>query len=290
MKRAFTLVEMLLAVVILGLMTTVSIISFYTISNSWQASCEYLDKLERTDYALDQLLSGLKCAYYPHTGEQSYDYGFQLTDNGDGESPRESDIIEWTKKGAAMVGGSSVGDALHRVQVRVLEEGDTTWGERIERTGLYARVRPVAKVVPDERNSHHDDENEFTFENDELYRPVLIAKDVEGFNCRVLPKEPDDVGGKKKSDKSDFEDTFDASNSVPYKVQLTFYVLKQDPEFASRKSRMPVMRVVRMPVHEQSSDGAALPGDEKSDSKGKSSGGRSGGRTGGGRTVGGGRR
>lgn len=274
MRRGFTLIELLLAVLLLGVMSVVSIVTYRAVTNGWRVSREYMDTLQRTDYSLDQLVSGLKCAVYPHSGEQSYDYGFQLTDNGDGESPRESDVIEWTKKGPALVGGSSSGDATHRIQVRVLEEGDSSWGERIEKTGLYARVKPMAKVMPE--STSHTDDDEFTFANEELYRPVLIAAGVEGFDCRVQPKEPEDVGGNKKEDKDAFEEEFDASNSVPYKVQMTFYVEKEDPEYRSRRQRVPLLRVVRLPVHEQSLDGATLPGNEKEGS-GKSSGSKKGG-------------
>lgn len=258
MKKGFTLIELMLAVSLLGVMTVVTILTFRSVTNGWRVSREYVDRLERSDYAIDQLVSGLKCAYYPHGGEQSYDYGFSLIDNGDGDSPRESDVIEWTKKGAAMIGGSATGDAIHRIQVMVLEEGDRTWGEEIEKTGLYARVKPMAKVMPEGLST---DEEEFTFQSDELYRPILIAKDVEGFNCRVMPEIPDNAGDDAKIDKSNWEDEFDKSNSIPYKVQLTMYVLKEDPEYRSRKVRMPILRCIRMPVHEQSLDGAALPSD-----------------------------
>ena len=260
-RRAFTLLELILAVSLLGAITAVAIATFRAVTTGWRVSREYVDRLERTDYAIDQLVSGLRCAFYPHSGEQSYDYGFFLTDRGDGDSPRDSDVIEWTKKGPAMVGGSAAGDAVHRIQVMVLEEGDTSWGERIEKTGLYARVRPMAKVI-DTQNSRTTREG-FTFANDELYRPVLVAKDVDGFNCRVQAKEPSDMESGKKEDKDSYEDEFAESNTVPYKVQLTFYVMKEDPEYASRKQRIPVLRTVRMPVHEQSLDGSALPGGGK---------------------------
>jgi len=271
MHRAFTMLELLLAVVLLGVMMTVSVVSYRAITTGWRVSRDYVDRLERTDYAIDQLVSGLKCAFYPHAGEQNADYGFQLTNNGDGEDPDDSDVIEWTKKGPALIGGSATGDAVHRIQVRVLEEGDSDWGERIERTGLYARVKPMAKVMPSSTSSTEEDE--FTFANDELYRPILIAKDIEGFNCRVQEKQPETKDSKGREDKDAYEDEFASSNAIPYKVQLTFYVLKEDPDYASRKQRVPIVRVVRLPVHEQSLDGAALPSDEKD---GKSSGGKEG--------------
>lgn len=145
--RAFTLLELLMAVMLLGMMSVISIVTYRSVVNGWRVSREYMDRLERTDFALDQLVSGLRCTYYPHNGEQSYEYGFQLEDRGDGENPRDSDIITWTKKGPALIGASASADALHRIELRVLEKGDSTWGARIEQTGLYARVKPMATVM-----------------------------------------------------------------------------------------------------------------------------------------------
>ena len=269
MRRAgFTMLELLLAVLLLGIMTTVAIVTYRAVTTGWRVSRDYVDRLERTDYALDQLVSGLRSAYYPHGGKQNADYGFQLTDNGDGESPDDSDIIEWTKVGSALVGGNAAGDAVHRIQVRVLEEGDTTWGERIDRTGLYARIRPLATVIPE--SSATSDDEDFTFANEELYRPILVAKGIEGFNCRVQAEAPDSssVTSDRATEDADlYEDVFESSNAVPYKVQMTFYVLKEDPDYASRKTRVPILRTVRLPIHEQSLDGAALPSETSSSDK-----------------------
>lgn len=266
--RAFTLLELLMAVMLLGMMSVISIVTYRSVVNGWRVSREYMDRLERTDFALDQLVSGLRCTYYPHNGEQSYEYGFQLEDRGDGENPRDSDIITWTKKGPALIGASASADALHRIELRVLEKGDSTWGARIEQTGLYARVKPMATVM--KTSSSRRDEDEYDFKNEELYRPMLVAKDVDGFDCKVQPTVPQDGGDKKEEDASAFEDKFDASNAVPYKVQLTFYMPKEDPEYASRKTRIPLIRIVPLPIHKQSLDGAAVPG---ADDKNKKSGG-----------------
>lgn len=256
MKRAFTLIELLLATLLLGMMSVVSIVTYRAVTTGWRVSRDYMDTLQRTDYMLDQFVSALKCAVYPHTGEQNADYGFLLENNGDGNSPRDSDVIEWTKKGPALIGPDAAGDAVHRIQIRVLEEGSLDWGERIEKTGLYARVRPVAKVLSTSVKA----DDEFTFANNDLYRPVLIAKDVDGFDCRVQEKEPTDDG--EKLEKESFEEEFTASNAVPYKVRLTLYVLKEDPDYSSQRQRVPILRVVKLPIHEQSLDGAALPTEE----------------------------
>ncbi len=252
-RGGFTLLEILCAVALVGVVTALSVSTYYSISRSWQASTDYMDKMQRTDFALNQLISGLRSMYYPHDGQQSYDYGFALFDGGNGEDPRRSDIIEWSKTGAAIVGNkSSVADTVHRVQVMILEEGNHDWQEEIEVTGLYARHCPDVALRP------KDDEVDYTFGNEEMYQPVLIADGIVGFNCRVLKDEASATGD---AGSPAFEDAWDASNSVPYKVELTFHV--RDPEVASyRSNTAPLMRIVRIPVYEQSQDGAAPPGDE----------------------------
>ena len=255
MRRAFTLVEILLAVVLLGVLTAITMATFNSVTRSWQISTDYLDKMQRTDFALNQVVSGLRSLYYPHGGEQSYDYGFYLTDNGDGEDPDRSDVIEWSKRGSAIVGSkSAAADTVHRVQLMVLEEGNHDYIDPIEVTGLYARHCPDVTLRPKDNR----DDIDFSFANDEMYQPVLIADGIVGFNCRVLPS---DEKVEAEHDESLFEDKWETSNAVPYKVELTFYLA--DPEGrAYRSNTAPIMRIVRMPLYEQSKDGAAPPSEK----------------------------
>ena len=284
MRRAFTLVEILLAVVLLGVLTAITMATFNSVTRSWQISTDYLDKMQRTDFALNQVVSGLRSLYYPHGGEQSYDYGFYLTDNGDGEDPDRSDVIEWSKRGSAIVGSkSAAADTVHRVQLMVLEEGNHDYMDPIEVTGLYARHCPDVTLRPKDNR----DDIDFSFANDEMYQPVLIADGIVGFNCRVLPS---DEKVEAEHNESLFEDKWETSNAVPYKVELTFYLA--DPEGrAYRSNTAPIMRIVRMPLYEQSKDGAAPPSEkaarESSGARRRASGGS--GRAGGGAAGGGGR-
>lgn len=274
-KRAFTLVELLLAVLIVGVITTFSVLTFNAISSAWQSTTDYMDKMQRTDYALNQLVSGLRSMYYPHDGKgQTYDHGFVLTDNGDGQDARRSDTIEWSKTGSSIIGNrSAFADTVHRVQVMLLEEGERAWGEEVEVTGLYARCCPDKTLRPT------DDDVDYTFENEEMYKPVLIADGIVGFNCRVM-KDADQIDA--DAGHAKFEDEWDSSNSVPYKVELTFHV--RDPEGKSYQSNTaPVMRIVRIPIHEQSLDGVATPDMEQQDAN------RSGGARRGSRSTGGAR-
>ena len=267
MRRGFTMIEMLLATMLVGVLTTFSVLTFRSVSHGWQVSADYLDKMQRTDYALNQVVSGLRSMYYPHDGSQNEKYGFMLTNNGDGEDPRRSDVIEWSKLGSALVGTKSdKADSVHRVQVMVLEEGDDDYAEPIQKTGLYARIMRDSALGEDK----DEDDTDLTFGNDELYQPILVADGVTGFNCRVLAKAEDaEAAGAKdnENDKKKFEDEFSESNSVPYKVELTFQVEKPDENFRSQTRRAPLVRIVRIPIHEQSLDGAEPPGKEGKDKK-----------------------
>lgn len=263
MRRGFTMVEMLLAVLLVGVLTTVSVFTFNAVSRGWQISTDYMDKMQRTDFALNQVISGLRSMYYPHDGKQDERYGFVLTNNGEGEDPDESDVIEWSKTGSAIVGNkSAVADTVHRVQVMVLEEGNHDYREEIAVTGLYARQCPDIALRPKD----NPDDIDFSFANDDMYQPVLVSDGIVGFNCRVL-KTADKIEA--ENDESAFEDEFAESNSVPYKVELTFRIA--DPEGRSyRSNTAPVMRIIRIPIHEQSLDGATMPGDEEKKAEGRS--------------------
>ena len=286
MRRAFTMVELIVAVMLVGVLTALSVMTFNAVSRGWQISTDYMDKMQRTDFALNQVISGLRSMYYPHDGKQDENYGFILVNNGDGEDPDDSDVIEWSKTGSAIVGNkSAVADTVHRVQVMVLEEGNDSYrdadGRRIDIqvTGLYARQCPDVALRPKD----NPDKIDFTFANEEMYAPVLIADGIVGFDCKVLKTA--DLVEDGENDESRFEDEFAESNSVPYKVQLTFRIA--DPEGRSyRSNTAPLIRIVRIPIHEQSLDGAVTPG-EDAESAAKSGGARGGGGSRGGGARGG---
>lgn len=261
MRRGFTLLEIVCAVALLGMVTLISLATCSAVSRGWEVSTEYMDKIERMDYAMGQIVSGLRSMYYSHDGGQHYEYGFVLADNGDGADPRSSDEIEWSKTGSAIIGNkSAIGDTVHRVRVMVLEEGSSAFGRPVEKTGLYARLCPDSMLRP------KDSETDYSFANEKMYEPVLIADGVVGMNCRVLKSAEE---SRAENDRRKFDDKWDSSNSVPYKVELSFMIASEDGRTA-RRSAAPSVRIVRIPVFEQSQDGADVP--EQAGDGGKSAG------------------
>ena len=279
MKRAFTLIEMLLATMLVGVLTTLSILTFRAVTRGWQSSTDYLDTLQRTDYALDQMIIALRSAFYPESvksGSSKTDgkgsdpskarntYGFFDPYDRDGKRPEDSDIIEWTKKGSALIGSeNAMADSVHRVRVMILEEGDYEDGdddkferfkfrEPIKKTGLYARAFVDPGLASD--TSEEDDEHDY------YPQPTLVAAGVVGFRCRTIkepPSKTNEKSGKKGSyDKESdaIKDTYEDSG-FPYAVELTLFMEKHDEGLLSQKEKSTIVRIVKIPVYEHSQGG-----------------------------------
>ena len=281
MRRAFTMIEMLLATMLVGVLTTLSILTFQAVTHGWQASTDYLDKMQRTDYALNQLIIALRSAYWPEEGDGSSgkssdttkgggrkgggnrnQYGFYDPYDREGERPSDSDIIEWTKKGSALIGSeNAMADSVHRVRVMILEEGDTEDGdddkfekfkfrEPVKKTGLYARAFVDPALASD--TNEKDDVREY------YPQPTLVADGVVGFRCRNWVSKPDskssvDVSYDKDSDA--IQNTFE-DKGFPYAVELTLFMEKQDDDFFSQKEKSSVVRVIKIPIYESSQGGS----------------------------------
>ena len=279
-RRGFTLIELLMSVIITAIMMTVCFITFNTSIRCWSRSAAVADTVRNAEYALTQVVSGLRSAYYPTTGKQDFAYGFQLYDNG--EDPDDSDTIQWIKLGTSIVGNrSQLSETPHTVRVWVQKEGrDGPGGLWVKawRSELQADDEDMDKDVSDDENAP----------------PYPLIEGIQGFDCKVQGK-PEDVDG---DGTPKWEDTWDTSNSIPYRVKLTFWMTPAketgDP--------VPIMRVVEIPLWDISQNPVTVSSEEdgktKKDGKSsgsKSSGGKSGGTgtapTGGGRggPTGGGR-
>ena len=200
--------------------------------------------------------SGLRSAYYPTTGQQDYAYGFQLYDNG--EDPEDSDTIQWVKLGTSIVGNrSQLSETPHTVRVWVQEEGRDGPG------GLWVKAGRLDLLA-------EDDEKEVDFNDDEQFEPYPLIEGIQGFDCKVQAK-PDSVDG---DGMPDWQDTWDTSNSIPYRVKLTFWM---EPA-KETGDPVPIMRVVEIPLWDISQNPVSVSSEDddekKTDKKGgKSSGG-----------------
>ncbi len=262
MKRAFTMLEIMLAIMILAIMTIVSMWTFRTMVRNWTLATEMADDLQRVDYALAQVSSALRSACFPLDGKATDADGFMLIDDNPDNDPEESDTIMWTKLGPAIVGRNSrFGASPHRVQLYVHTEDDgkergldsyrkNKLGKAAppEEYGLVADVNGEAKFRPDDYDDEEDDDTEY----------YTLGPNVQGFNCRVLDKEQPF-----KDNRANWSDTWDTSNCIPRRVQLTFWMKPADEE----KEPYPIVRVVEIPLWEVSQNPLTATSDPDKDGK-----------------------
>jgi len=263
-RRGFTIVELMLAVLILSIVTIISTWTFHTIVRNWTLSTEMADNVQRTDYALAQITSAIRSAYFPTGGQTSDDDGFQLEDGNPRNEPDQSDMIGWTKLGPAIVGRNSrFAKSAHRISMYVVEPGKSD-------VEAYANGGLVCDVIGEKKFRPED----FDEEDLENWDHFVLSENVQGFNCRVLDKDQPF-----KDDMANWQDTWDTSNMIPRRVQLTFWMKPIDKE----KEPYPIVRVIEIPLWDVSQNPI------KTDSSGSEGDGRKrGGQGGGGRGIRGG--
>jgi len=226
-RRGFTMVEMLLAVMILAVMTIVSTWVFHTVVRNWTLVSEMADGMQRVDYVTAQVAYALRSAYFPTSGETSSADGFMLMDGNERNDPDKSDAISWTKLGPSIVGRNSrFARSPHRVTLFVRSEKDA---DDEHPAGLIAQVIGEDKFRPED----FDEEDETNWDW------FLLGSQVQGFNCRVLDKDEPF-----KSGMANWQDAWDTSNCIPRRVQLTFWMKPVD----EGKDPYPIVRVLDLPL------------------------------------------
>jgi prepilin-type N-terminal cleavage/methylation domain-containing protein len=240
-RRGFTLIEIIMAISILSVMMLISFFSFDAIVRSWRTSQEMSNTLGQADYAIDQIVAGLRSAYYPDLGKQDYKYGFTLISDGDKEDAR--DAISWVKMGPALVGEEcGFAESPHRISLGVFE-GDRNG--KVEK-GLALRAWRIDLQLED-------------FKPEEEVTNFIIAPRVIGMNCRVLDKTQP-----KKNELPNWQDEWKFSNSIPKAVELTLYM---EP-LKEYEAPLEIKRIIEIPM-------SALSLNPVSNDKGKQTGGRS---------------
>ncbi|MCL2103807.1 MAG: prepilin-type N-terminal cleavage/methylation domain-containing protein [Kiritimatiellaeota bacterium] len=224
-QNGFTLVEIILAIMILAIMTLMSFFCFHSVVQSWRIGMEVTDAMGQADYVMDQVVSALKSAYYPDTGQQMDAYGLQFYNNGDG--PEAKDSLSWVKIGNALVGEEcGFAESPHRVQLYV---ADGT-GRNNEGEGLTVMAWRV--------DLHLDD-----FEPEKDVEPLLLAPRIMGMDCRVIDKDQP-----RKNDEPNWEDEWKFSNSIPRAVEVTLYMRPVE----KNGEPLEVKRVVEIPMSDLS--------------------------------------
>jgi len=243
-RLGFTLLELVMAIMILAVMMILSFFCFDAVVQSWNAGMEMSDAMSQADYVMNQVESGLRSAYYSSSVQKDDERGFQFNDGGEGPEARDS--IAWMKEGRAFVGSlkaidgkAEIADMPHRVMLYVEEEGKEGGG------GLMAKAWS-SDFQPDD------------FDVEEDVKAFLVSPRVMGMDCKVL-KEPPEANAKEV----EWEDEWTSSNALPYKVSVTLYLRpvkeRDEPVAVTRDIELPVWDVSQNPVQSGGAAGTGAP-------------------------------
>ncbi len=204
-QRAFTLLELLIALAIMATAMAIALSTFYGITRAWQRGTTMADNLNRGEFMMEQISAGLRSSFYPYSadaGAQSAGFGFWLEDNGEGAEAR--DVISWVKNGPELLPQDSPRQhGPHRIQLSVEEDEDG-------QPALAARAWPPYTGLLDD----FDPEEE---------PPFFIAANIVGLDCRVSTN----VGDDGWEWEEEWEDAL--TNTLPLAVEMSLYLTPLEP-------------------------------------------------------------
>ncbi|MEI6807610.1 MAG: prepilin-type N-terminal cleavage/methylation domain-containing protein [bacterium] len=215
-SRGFTLVEIMVAILLVLMASTMTYVTFAAVTKAWRNGSRMAEDLNHGDFIMDQLVMGLRSAYFPDAQGQVATYGFWLTDSGSGSS--SDDAISWVKQGTALTESNSVTVAgPHRVRFSIEKNEDGVPSAAVR------YWRPFA--LPDDFDPM-------------AIQPEFISSRVCGFNCRVATNTSENIW--EWSDIWEKDDT----NRLPRAVELTIYL---EP-IGKDRAPVEITRCVEIPV------------------------------------------
>ena len=213
----FTLLEMLVALVIVAMAMTIVWQSFTVAIRAWRRGSDFLMEMHHGDFVMEQLVESLRsAAYFDGSGDT---YGFRLENRSEGRYP--NDKLSWVKSGKGfMPYGTELGEGLHRIDLSVEdnEEGEPA---------VTARIYP-----------HLAEEDEEEYYEGETWQ---VSRRVKGIDCRVYIEEDEE-----------WAEEWENSNSLPALVEITLYMDPlegdDDPVQIARAIEIPISRELKSGV------------------------------------------
>lgn len=188
----FTLLELMLAITILSAVTVVMYMTLSVIAGAWRRTVVLSENLSHGDFVMDQLVMGLRSAYYPEAALDPQ-YGFIHID--DGEGPEADDSISWVKLGASVVGKNcAFAGTPHRIEISMMEDE--------KGRGIAFKAWRIQGQPED-------------FDPEDI-EPEIFSRRVKGFNVRT--------GIARKEEGVDWQDQWDHTNRVPVVLELVLYM------------------------------------------------------------------
>ncbi len=184
--NGFTLLEILIAMVILSIALTVAWQTFSTAMRAWTNGRAALDTMRHGDFILTQLTAALRSAAFFNSAPDKY--GFRVENNPSGYGEH---TISWvTSSDAFMPPNDPLASGLHRIEIGVGHDED-------DQEGLMVSVWP------------------YLADEEEIEKTSRFVTDtIKGLRFRAYDTKEYEEGWK---------DTWENSNTIPGLIEITLY-------------------------------------------------------------------
>ncbi|MFA7257661.1 MAG: prepilin-type N-terminal cleavage/methylation domain-containing protein [Kiritimatiellales bacterium] len=182
----FTLLEVMIAIVILAIAMTVAFQTFSAVTRAWTGARAVMDKVHHGDFVLGQLSSSLRSMAFFDTKPEAYAFRIKNNPSGYGEH-----TISWvTGSGAFIPPGEIFTHGLHRIEVGGGEDED----------GVEGLVVTVWPYLADEEKVEK--------------KSWFVSENIKGLSCKIYDA---------KEGEERWTDSWEYSNAIPGLIEITLY-------------------------------------------------------------------
>lgn len=211
-RRGFSLLEMLVAIVVLVAAMSIAFEVFNATIRGWKRGTEVAEGIKHGDFAMSQLTAALNSTIYFNNTRKVYAF---LVEKDDLQGLPADTISFVTASGAFMPFDSPYANGPHRLKlfIDVDENGDPA---------LFALPMPAIADPED-------------FEDEYATEPLLVSRSVSGLQIFFW----DD-------DNEEWIEEWEPENSIPERILIDLYVSSADED----EEPMVFSRAIEIPVYE----------------------------------------
>ena len=220
-KRAFTLLELMVAIVILVIAMSIAFEAFSGAVRGWKRGTEVADGIKHGDFAMGQLVAALNSTIYFYNARKVYAFRFEKNT----ASGLPSDTLSFvTASGAFMPADSPYAKGPHRIKLFI---DDDDYGN----PALFALPMPA---IADEEE----------FEQQFRAEPLIVSRAISGLEIQFWDTQAEQ-----------WTEEWETDNAVPERILIRMYVASDD----EREEPIVFTRLVEIPVFKSVAERLASP-------------------------------
>jgi prepilin-type N-terminal cleavage/methylation domain-containing protein len=212
---AFTLIELMVAMVILTIAMSIAFEAFQGTIRGWKRGTEVIDGLKHGEFSMNQLAGTLNSTVYFFNARKAYAFLFEKGS----KSGLPADSISFvTSSGSFLPADSPLAKGPHRLRLFIDDEDGAP--------ALYTMYMPAA-ADPEELEKEYEAE------------PLMVSSAIHGMEILFWDKE-----------KEEWIDEWKEENAVPQRILLNLFIESDDEE----EEPIVFSRVIEIPVYASMKD------------------------------------